>query len=97
MGGGVAQLINLVVYIGVLFNIGVGAGEIGLRLVVIIVADKVLHGVVGEELLLKERRRYKKERLCLSWTLLHTVMPYITITMFEISIMAKFTMKFSII
>ena len=50
-GGGVAQLIYLLVDVRVFLDVGVGAGDIGLRLVVVVVADEVLHGVVGEELL----------------------------------------------
>ncbi|MBA7674691.1 hypothetical protein ES703_82912 [subsurface metagenome] len=51
-----AQLVNLVINIGVLLDVEVGAGDIGFRLVVIVVADEVLDGVVGEkfpELLVK--------------------------------------------
>ena len=48
---GVAQLIDLLVYIYLLLDIGIGAGDIGLRLVVVVVADEVLHRVLGEELL----------------------------------------------
>ena len=50
-GGGVAQLVNLLVDINLFFDVGVGAGDIGFRLVVVVVADEVLHGVFGEELL----------------------------------------------
>ena len=50
-GGGVAQLVDLLVDVGVLFDVGVGAGDVGLRLVVVVVADEVLDGVLGEELL----------------------------------------------
>ena len=50
-GGGEPQAVNLLVSGGVLGNIGVGVGDISLGLVVVIVADEVFHGVVGEELL----------------------------------------------
>ena len=44
-----AQPVDLVVDGAVLFNIGIGAGDVGLRLVVVVVADKVLHRIVGEK------------------------------------------------
>ena len=50
-GGGMAQLIYLVVDIGVFLDIGSVLGHIGFGLVVIVIADEVLHGVIGEELL----------------------------------------------
>ena len=49
-GGRVAQPVQFTVHIGVFFNIGIGGGNIGLRLVVIVVGDEKLHGVVGEKL-----------------------------------------------
>ncbi len=45
-----AQPVQFTVHIGVFFNIGIGGGNIGLRLVVIVVGDEKLHGVVGEKL-----------------------------------------------
>ena len=45
----VAQAVDLVVDSAVLFNIGIGAGNVGLRLVVVVVADEVLHRIVGEK------------------------------------------------
>ena len=50
-GGRQPQAVNLLVHRRVLLNEGVGVGNIGLGLVVIVVGDKVLHRVVGEELL----------------------------------------------
>ena len=50
-GGGVAQTLNLVVDGAVLFNIGIGGGDVGLRLVVVVIGDKIFHRVMGEELL----------------------------------------------
>ena len=50
-GGGQAQAVDLVVHRRVLLDEGVGVGDIGLGLVVVVVADEVLHGVVGKELL----------------------------------------------
>src|SRR5205807_4712800 len=49
-GGRVAQAGDLVVDGRVLLYIGVAGGDVGLRLVVVVVADEVLHPVVGEEL-----------------------------------------------
>ena len=48
-GGRMAQLVDLVVAAGVLLDVGVAARQVGLRLVVVEVADEVLHRVVGEE------------------------------------------------
>ena len=50
-GGGQAQAVNFLVDGRVLLNEGIRVGNVGLRLVVVVVGDKVLHGVVGEELL----------------------------------------------
>ena len=50
LGSGVAQLINLIVSAGVLLDVGVGARQVGLRLVVVKVGDEVFDGVLGEEL-----------------------------------------------
>ena len=49
-GGGQAQPVNLLVDGRVLLDKGVRVGDIGLRLVVVVVGDEVLHRVVGEEL-----------------------------------------------
>ena len=46
-GGGVAELVDLLVDVGVLLDVGVGLGDVGLRLIVVVVGDEVLHGVVG--------------------------------------------------
>ena len=43
------HLVDLFIDVGVLGNVGVGLRDIGLRLIVVVVADKVLHGIVGEE------------------------------------------------
>ncbi len=48
-GGGVAQPVDLVVDRAVLLDIGVGRGDVGLGLVVVVVGDEVLHPVLGEE------------------------------------------------
>ena len=50
-GGRKAQPVDFVVGGGVLGDIGVGMGNVRLRLVVVVVGDKVLHGIVGKELL----------------------------------------------
>ena len=44
------QLVQLVVDLQILLDIGVGGGDVGLGLVVVVVADEILHRVVGEEL-----------------------------------------------
>ncbi len=49
-GGGVAQLVDLVVDVGVLGDVGVGARDVGLRLIVVVVRHEVLDGVLREEL-----------------------------------------------
>ena len=46
----VAQLVNFIVNRGVLFNVGITGRDVGFRLVVIIVRNKVFHRIVGEEL-----------------------------------------------
>ncbi len=50
-GSRVAQSINLFIYCGIFFYIGIAVGDVGFRLVIIIVADKILHGVFREKLL----------------------------------------------
>ena len=45
-----AQLLDLLVELAVLLDVGVGARDVGFRLVVVVVADEVLDGVVREEL-----------------------------------------------
>ena len=47
--GRMAQTVDLIVDGAVLFNIGIGAGDVGFRLVVIVVADEVLHRIVGKK------------------------------------------------
>ena len=49
--GGVPEALDLVVDRGVLLYVGVGARDVGLGLVVVVVGDEVLDGVVREELL----------------------------------------------
>ena len=46
-----AHTVDLFVDGRVLFNIGVGAGDIGLWLVIIIIRHKVFHGIVGKKVL----------------------------------------------
>ena len=48
-GGAVAQALDLVVDGGVLFDEGVRVGDIGLRLIVVVVGHEVFHGVFREE------------------------------------------------
>ena len=45
-----AQAVDLVVDLGVLFDVRIGAREVRLGLVIVIVGDKVLDGVLGKEL-----------------------------------------------
>ena len=49
--GRVAQLVDLVVDVGVLGDVGVGAGDVRFRLVVVVVRDEELDRVLREELL----------------------------------------------
>ena len=49
-GGGQAQPVDLLVHRRVLFNKSIGVGDIGLRLVIVVVGHEVLHRVVGEKL-----------------------------------------------
>ena len=49
--GGEAQLVELLVDGGFLLDVEVAGGDVGLGLVVVVVADEVLDGVAGEELL----------------------------------------------
>ena len=48
-GGRVAQPVNFLVDGGVLLDIGIRMGDIGLRLVVIVVGDEIFHRVIREE------------------------------------------------
>ena len=48
---GVAKLINLVINGGIFLNIGVRGGHIGLRLVIIIIADKIFYGIFRKKFL----------------------------------------------
>ena len=50
-GGGMAHLVDLVVDGRILLDKGIGGGEVGFRLVVIVVGDEILHGIVGKQLL----------------------------------------------
>ena len=49
VGRGVPQPLDLLVDRGVLLDVGVGLGDVGLGLVVVVVGDEVLDRVVGEE------------------------------------------------
>ena len=51
LGGRVAQLVDLVVDAGVLLDVGVGGGNVGLGLVVVVVGDEVADRVVREQAL----------------------------------------------
>ena len=45
-----AQFINIVVDRGIFFDIGVRGRYVGFWLIVIVVTDKILHGIVGKKL-----------------------------------------------
>ena len=47
--GGEPQLVELVVDGGFLFDVDVAGGDVGFGLVVIVIADEIFDGVVGEE------------------------------------------------
>ena len=49
IGGGEAEPFDLLVDRGVLLDIGVGLGDVGLGLIVVVVADEILDGVLGEK------------------------------------------------
>ena len=44
-----AQTVDLIVDGAVLFNVGIGTGDVGFGLVVIVVGNKILHRIVREE------------------------------------------------
>ena len=46
-----AEFVYLVIYAKVLLYVGICVGKVSLRLIVVVVGDKVLHRVVGEECL----------------------------------------------
>ena len=50
-GGRVAHTVNLFVDCRIFFNVGIGFGNVGFRLVIVVVRNKVFHVVVGEKLL----------------------------------------------
>ena len=50
-GRGVAHPVDLLVDRRILLDIGVGARDVGFRLVVVVIGDEILDGVVGEEVL----------------------------------------------
>ena len=44
-----AQAVDLLVDGGVLFDVGIGGGDVGLGLVIIVIRNKILHTAVGKE------------------------------------------------
>ena len=48
-GGAVAQPVDFLVDGGVLFNVGVGGRDVGLRLVIIVIGNEIFHRAVGEK------------------------------------------------
>ncbi len=49
VGRGVAELVDLLVDRGVFLDVGIGTGDVGLGLVVVVIADKVGNGIVRKE------------------------------------------------
>ena len=49
VGGGVAQFVDIVVDGRVFFDIGIGRGDVGFRLIIIIITDEIFHGVVRKQ------------------------------------------------
>ncbi len=45
-----SQFFYLFINLGILFNIGIGMGNVGLRLVIVIIAYKVFHRIFREKL-----------------------------------------------
>jgi len=43
-----AEPVDLLVDVGVLLDVRVGGGDVGFRLVIVVVGDEVLHGIVGQ-------------------------------------------------
>ena len=48
-GGTMAQTVDLLIHRGIFLNIGISVGDIGFRLVVIIIGNKIFNRVIGEE------------------------------------------------
>ena len=44
-----AQLVDLLVDRGIFFDKGIGGGNVGFRLVIVVVGDEIFDGIVGEE------------------------------------------------
>ena len=63
-GGGEAQAVEIVVSAGILFDVDVALGDVGFGLVVVVVADEIADGVVGEELLELPRRAGRRGSCC---------------------------------
>ena len=47
---GVAQALDIFIDGGVFFNVGIGLRDVGFRLVVVVVADKIFNGIIGQQL-----------------------------------------------
>ena len=50
VSGGVPQLVYVIVDQGVFFDIGIGMGNVGFRLIVVIIADEVFHRIPGKKI-----------------------------------------------
>ena len=48
-GGGVAHAVDLLVYAGFFFDIGIRTRDIGFRLVIVIIGDKIFNRIIREE------------------------------------------------
>ena len=43
-----AQALDIFIDGGVFFNVGIGLRDVGFRLVVVVVADKIFNGIIGQ-------------------------------------------------
>ena len=44
-----AQAVDLIIDGAVFFNIGIGGGDVGFRLVIVVIAHKIFHRIIGEK------------------------------------------------
>ena len=47
--GRMAQAVDLIIDGAVFFNIGIGGGDVGFRLVIVVIGDKIFHRIIGEK------------------------------------------------
>ncbi|VTP65452.1 Uncharacterised protein [Leclercia adecarboxylata] len=50
LGRGQTHLLDMFVHRGIFFDKGIGARDVGFRLIVVVVRDEILHRIFGEEL-----------------------------------------------